>query len=50
MNILFFVNTPAQVHEFKYVAQTLEKKDNKVMILAQDHKPFFRVSISRGVH
>jgi len=41
MNILFFVNTPAQVHEFKYVAQTLETRGHRIMILAQDHKPFF---------
>jgi len=38
MNILFFVNTPAQVHEFKYVAQTLETKGHKIMILARDYE------------
>jgi predicted glycosyltransferase len=38
MNILFFVNTPAQVHEFKYIAQTLEAKGHKVMILARDYE------------
>jgi len=38
MNILLFVNTPAQVHEFKYVAQTLETKGHRVMILARDYE------------
>ena len=38
MNILFFVNTPAQVHEFKYVAQTLETRGHKIMILARDYE------------
>jgi predicted glycosyltransferase len=38
MNILFFVNTPAQVHEFKYVARTLETKGNRIMILARDYE------------
>jgi len=38
MNILFFVNTPAQVHEFKYVARTLETKGHKIMILARDYE------------
>jgi len=38
MNILFFVNTPAQVHEFKYVAQALETRGHKVMILARDYE------------
>ena len=38
MNILLFVNTPAQVHEFKYVARTLETRGHKVMILARDYE------------
>lgn len=38
MNILLFVNTPAQVHEFKYVARTLETKGHKIMILARDYE------------
>ena len=38
MNILIFVNTPAQVHQFKYVAQTLETKGHKVMILGRDYE------------
>jgi len=38
MNILFFVNTPAQVHEFKYVAQTLETRGHRIMILARDYE------------
>jgi predicted glycosyltransferase len=38
MNILFFVNTPAQVHEFKYVARTLETRGHNVMILARDYE------------
>jgi predicted glycosyltransferase len=38
MNILFFVNTPAQVHEFKYVARTLETGGHKIMILARDYE------------
>jgi len=38
MNILLFVNTPAQVHEFKYVALTLETRGHKVMILARDYE------------
>jgi predicted glycosyltransferase len=38
MNILFFVNTPAQVHEFKYVARTLEMRGHKIMILARDYE------------
>lgn len=37
MNILFFVNTPAQVHEFRNVAQTLETRSHKIMILARDN-------------
>jgi predicted glycosyltransferase len=38
MNILLFVNTPAQVHEFKYVARTLETRGHKIMILARDYE------------
>jgi hypothetical protein len=38
MNILLFVNTPAQVHEFKYVARTLETRGHSVMILARDYE------------
>jgi len=38
MNILFFVNTPAQVHEFKYVARTLETRGHRVMVLARDYE------------
>jgi len=38
MNILFFVNTPAQVHQFKYVARTLETKGHEVMILGRDYE------------
>jgi len=38
MNILFFVNTPAQVHEFKHVARTLETREHRVMILARDYE------------
>lgn len=38
MNILFFVNTPADVHEFKYVVRTLEAKGHKIMILARDYE------------
>lgn len=38
MNILFFVNTPAQVHEFKYVARTLETRGHRIMILARDYE------------
>jgi len=38
MNILIFVNTPAQVHEFKYVARTLETKGHRIMILARDYE------------
>jgi predicted glycosyltransferase len=38
MNALFFVNTPAQVHEFKYVARTLETRGHRVMILARDYE------------
>jgi len=38
MNILLFVNTPAQVHEFKYVARTLETRDHRIMILARDYE------------
>jgi predicted glycosyltransferase len=38
MNILFFVNTPAQVHEFRNVAQTLETGGHKIMILARDYE------------
>ena len=38
MNILLFVNTPAQVHEFKYVARTLETRGHRIMILARDYE------------
>jgi len=38
MNILLFVNTPAQVHEFKYVARTLETRGHNIMILARDYE------------
>ena len=38
MNILFFVNTPADVHEFKYVVRTLEARGHKIMILARDYE------------
>jgi len=38
MNILLFVNTPAQVHEFKYVVRALEARGHKVMILARDYE------------
>jgi predicted glycosyltransferase len=38
MNILLFVNTPAQVHEFKHVARTLETRGHKIMILARDYE------------
>ena len=38
MNVLFFVNTPAQVHEFKNAAQTLETGDHNIMILARDNE------------
>jgi predicted glycosyltransferase len=37
MNILFFVNTPAQVHEFRNVARTLGTAGHKIMILARDN-------------
>jgi predicted glycosyltransferase len=38
MNILFFVNTPADVHEFKYVIRTLEARGHRIMILARDYE------------
>jgi predicted glycosyltransferase len=38
MNVLLFVNTPAQVHEFKYVLRTLEKRGHTVMLLARDYE------------
>ena len=38
MNILFFVNTPADVHEFKYVIRTLEVRGHRIMILARDYE------------
>lgn len=38
MNILLFVNTPAQVHEFKYVVRTLEAKGHTIMLLARDYE------------
>jgi len=38
MNILFFVNTPAQVHEFRNVARTLGTAGHKIMILARDYE------------
>ena len=37
MNILFFVNTTAQVHEFKYLISTLEARGHKTMVLARDY-------------
>jgi predicted glycosyltransferase len=41
MNILLFVNTPAQVHEFKYVAQTPEVRNYKIGIVARDYERIF---------
>jgi predicted glycosyltransferase len=38
VNILLFINTPAQVHEFKYVAQALETRGHNIMILARDYE------------
>jgi predicted glycosyltransferase len=38
MNILLFVNTPAQFHEFKYVVRTLEIRGHNIMILARDYE------------
>ena len=38
VNILFFVNTPAQAHEFKLVALTLESKGHNILILARDYE------------
>ena len=38
MNILLFVNTPAQVHEFKNIARTLETRGHRIMILARDYE------------
>ncbi len=37
-NILLFVNTPADVHEFKYVVRTLEARGHLIMILARDYE------------
>jgi len=38
MKILLFVNTPAQVHEFRHVVRTLEMRGHKVMLLARDYE------------
>lgn len=38
MNILLFNNTPAQVHEFRNVARTLQAKGHGVMVLARDYE------------
>jgi hypothetical protein len=38
MNILFFINTPADVHEFKYVIRTLERRGHRIMIVARDYE------------
>ncbi len=38
MKILLFVNTPAQVHEFKNVVRTLETRGHKIMLLARDYE------------
>ena len=37
MNILLFVNTPAQFHESKYVVRTLQARDHELVTLAQDY-------------
>lgn len=37
MRIVFFVNTPAQAHEFKNAIKVLRDKGHSILVLARDH-------------
>jgi len=49
MNVGIFVNTPAQVHFYKNIAKSLEKKKNKVYFLARDYRETLAVLDGLGI-